>query len=131
MTTYNRLAARKITGAIAHLLTGKHNPIPADILRRLIACHLRELYDILPPKFNGIILRMERENDAGDCAGLEFAAGLDLLTAMLPVTYGMIPAGSTFQIYEHMPTTFRKRKNGVEVDGRLYPHFPANTCVIA
>jgi hypothetical protein len=126
-TTYNRLAARKIVGAIIHLLTGKHQPIPAPILRRIIAAHLRELYEILPRKFGGVVSKLECENDAGNAAALEFAAGLDLILSLVPSTYGGLPAGSRFTIDGGEDAVLTKRKGGVElITGRVVPHLAAD-----
>jgi hypothetical protein len=127
MTAFNRLAARKIVGAVQHLLTGKHQPIPAPILRRIIAAHVRELYEILPRKFGGIVARLECENDAGNSASLEFAAGLDLILSLVPSTYGALPAGSRFTIDGGEGAELTKRKDGVElITGRVVPHLAAD-----
>lgn len=128
-TPYNRLAARKIVGAIIHLLTGKHQPIPAPILRRIIAAHVRELYAILPRKFGGLVAKLDAENDAGNAAGIEFAAGLDLILTLIPVTYGMLPAGAEF----HRPGSdriFRKLKGGVQGATGHHPHPAASLTVV-
>jgi hypothetical protein len=127
--TYNKLAARKIVGAITHLLTGKHQPIPADVLRRIIAAHLRELYAILPRKFGGLVAKLEVENDAGAADEPEFAAGLALILSATPITYGMLPAGAEF----HRPGSdrmFRKLKGGVQGSVSMHPHPAASLVVI-
>ncbi len=128
--TYNRLAARKILGAIAHLLHGHHAVIPAPVLRRIISAHLRELQSDLPQrKFGGIVSKLVAENDAGNASGVEFAAGLDLLVSMIPVTYGIIPAGTRFTV-AGSPTTFTKRKDGCESPAGHYPHPVADRIVV-
>jgi len=129
MTTYNKLAARKIVGAITHLLTGKHQPIPAPVLRRILAANLRELHEILPRKFGGLVAKLEAVNDAGDAAGLEFAAGLDLILSLTPVTYGMLPACAEFKV-QGGECNFRKTKDGVQGAGGLCPHPAASLIVI-
>jgi hypothetical protein len=129
MTTYNRLAARKIIGAIAHLTTGRHQPIPNDVLRRIIDANIRELFAILPRKFGGIIAKLDELNMREESGTIEFAAGIDLILSMIPITYGMLPAGTRFKVADS-PSTFTKRKDGIEGLGTgLYDHIPADRIV--
>jgi hypothetical protein len=128
MTTYNRLAARKIIGAIAHLTHGEHQPIPKDVMRRIIDANIRELFAILPRKFGGIIAKLDELNMREDSDTVEFAAGIDLILSMIPITYGMIPAGTRFKV--NGPTVFIKRKEGVWGNCLTpHPHPPADTRV--
>jgi len=129
--TYNRLMTRKLIGAINHLLHGHHAIIPADVLRRIISAHLRELQGELPArKFGGIVSKLVAENDAGNAASPEFAAGLDLLASMLPLTYGMIPAGASFTVSgAQFGCVFTKRKDGVQGPRGFHGHAPADRIV--
>lgn len=124
--TYNRLAAIKEIGAIEHRLTD-------DVTDPYVTLHcvrrnLDNLIDTLPRKFHGIIAKCRSALDNGDT--LDLLAGLALLRSMIPVTYGIIPAGTTY----HLPgedTLWRKSKSGkVSVQsGVMYPHPEANTVV--
>ena len=124
--TYNRLAAIKELGGIEHRINDAAlNPnIKATCIRR----SLDNLIETTPRKFHGIILRCRAALDAGDT--LELIAGLALIRSMIPVTYGIIPASTTY----HLPgedTLWRKSKSGkVSVQsGVLYPHPEASTVV--
>lgn len=117
--TYNRLAAIKELGAIEHRLTD-------DVTDPYVTLHcvrrnLDNLINTLPRKFWGILHCCRTALDAGDT--LELIAGLALIRSMIPVTYGMLPAGATLRS-SHMAWQGEciKRKSGIEIKGRIYPH---------
>ena len=121
MQSFNRLAARKDIGAIHHRLA--EVGLSVTLRHQLIARHLDNLADNLPQKYQGIVKRCQVANYNDP---LELVAGLDLLAALIPATYGSIPAGTVFQINGRY---FIKRKGGVEYRGVVEPHFDAGTIV--
>ena len=130
--SYNPTSARKLVAGIAYRLND-HEGIDRDVLRRIIAAHLRELQADLPTnKFGGVIGRLVALNDNGYNLSVEFAAGLDLLRSILPrPTYGSLTAGTTFKAptLAH-PGPYTKRKSGVELHGCIYPHPRADLPVV-
>lgn len=129
---YNPTAARKLVAGIAYRLND-HEGIDRDVLRRIIAAHLRELQADLPErKFGGVIGRLVALNDNGYNLSVEFAAGLDLLRTLLPhPTYGGLVAGTKFVApsLAH-PGPYIKRKSGVQLHGTIYPHPRADLPVV-
>jgi hypothetical protein len=125
MTTYNKLAAIKELGAIEHRINDAN--LDRRIKATCISRNLDNLLDTLPPKFHGIILRCDRALRLNDY--LELVAGLVLIRSLIPITYGMLPAGASFKIPSYCGT-FIKRKGWVEIDGSRHLHPPANTRVI-
>lgn len=121
MQSFNRLAARKDIGAIHHRLA--EVGLSVTLRHQLIARHLDNLADTLPQKYQGIVKRCKVAN-YNDRMGL--AAGLDVLAALIPATYGSIPAGTVFQINGRY---FIKRKDGAEYRGIVGPHLPADAIV--
>ena len=119
--TYNRLSARKILGAINHLIAGEHQPIEPVILRRLIAAHVRELFEILPRSAGGLVATLDAMNHEGKADTAAFASHVAALLASIPVTYGMLPAGQRFTI-ANSDTVFTKRKGGVQGSVSHHPH---------
>lgn len=115
MTSFNRIAVRKDIGAIRYRLADNH--LDTTIKHQIIARHLDNLADTLPAKFQGIITRCKVANYNDR---LELTAGLDLIAALVPATYGSIPAGTVFQINGRY---FIKRKEGAEYRGIVEPHF--------
>ena len=116
MTSFNRLAVRKDIGAIRHRLV--EHGLSVTLRHQLIARHLDNLADALPAKFQGLVTRLKVANYNDP---LELVAGLDLLAALIPATYGSIPAGTVFQINGRY---FIKRKEGAEYRGIVEAHFP-------
>ena len=125
-TQLNPLASLKEIGAIEYRINDAGlNP---DIKVSIIARGLANLFDTTPPKFYNIIRRCSKALDDRDY--LELAAGLALLRSMIPLTYGIIPAGTLY----HLPgedVLWKKSKSGkVSVlSGVLYPHPAADTRV--
>ena len=126
--TMNTIATIKEIGAIEHRIhdVALHPAIKTACIRR----SLDNLIDTTAParKFHGIIGRCRAALDNGDA--LDLLAGLALLRSMIPVTYGIIPASTTY----HLPgedTLWRKSKSGkVSLQsGVLYPHPEASTIV--
>ena len=124
---YNPTAAIKEIGAIEHRLTD--DVTDPYVTLHCIRRNLDNLIDTLPRKFWGILHRCRTALDAGD--KLELVAGLALIRSMIPVTYGMLPAGATLRS-SHMahPGPYTKRKSGVELHGCIYPHPRADLPVI-
>lgn len=113
------VATLKELGAIEHRINDATlNPnIKATCIRR----SLDNLIDTTTRKFHGIILRCRAALDAGDT--LELIAGLALIRSMIPITYGIIPAGTIYTLPGE-DTLWRKNKSGrVSLQsGVLYPH---------
>lgn len=118
MTNFSRLGARKEIGAIRHRLV--EAGLSPALRRIIIERHLANLLDTLPNAYRNIItdchvaLNNESNKDMIRC--------LDRLDTLIPATYGSIPAGTMFQVIDE---TFIKRKEGVEHNGTISPHFEA------
>lgn len=119
MNNLNPVATLKELGAIEHRINDATlNPnIKAACIRR----SLDNLIDTTTRKFHGIILRCRAALDASD--ELELVAGLALIRSMIPITYGIIPAGTIYTLPGE-DTLWRKSKSGkVSMQsGVLYPH---------
>ena len=124
MNAMNPLATLKELGGIEWRINdAKLDPrIKTTCIRR----SLDNLIDTTAParKFHGIIAKCRVALDNGDY--LELLAGVALIRSMVPVTYGMIPAGALY----HLPgedVLWKKSKSGkVSVlSGVLYPHHDA------
>lgn len=121
MSSFNRLAVRKEIGAIRYRLADQD--LSATLRHQIIARHLDNLSDTLPVKFHEILNRCRVANyNSSD----ELVAGLDLIDALVPATYGSIPAGIVFLC---RGSQYTKRKEGTEKDGVLWPHLVADTVV--
>lgn len=119
--TYNLIpvAAIKELGAIEHRINDA--TLSPNIKATCIRRSLDNLIDTTTRKFHGIILRCRAALDAGDT--LELIAGLALIRSMIPITYGIIPAGTIYTLPGE-DTLWRKNKSGrVSLQsGVLYPH---------
>lgn len=113
------VATLKELGAIEHRINDAAlNPnIKATCVRR----SLDNLIETTPRKFHGIILRCRAALDAGD--DLELISGIALIRSMIPIVYGIIPAGTIYTLPGE-DTLWRKSKSGkVSMQsGVLYPH---------
>lgn len=116
MISFNRLAARKDIGAIRHRLA--EAGLSVTLRHQLIARCLDNLADTLPQKYQGIVKRCQVANYNDP---MELVAGLDLLAALIPATYGSITAGTVFKFQDRY---FIKRKDGAEYRGIVEAHFP-------
>lgn len=120
MTNLNPLATLKEIGAIEYRLHDAE--LSPRIKAACIQRSLDNLIDTTPPrKFGAIIHRCRDALHAGDT--LELVAGLALLRSMVPLTYGMIPAG-TIYVLPGEDNLWKKSKSGkVSLQsGVLYPH---------
>ena len=126
MTTMNPLATLKEISCIEWRIhdAGLDPRIKAACIRR----SLDNLIDTTAParKFHGIIGKCRVALDDGDT--LDLLAGLALLRSMIPITWGMVPAGTLVTVGGVL---YRKNKIGrVEPhSGTILPHFPANTVI--
>lgn len=113
------VAAIKDLGAIEHRINDA--TLSPNIKATCIRRSLDNLIDTTTRKFHGIILRCRAALDAGDT--LELIAGLALIRSMIPITYGIIPAGTIYTLPGE-DTLWRKNKSGrVSLQsGVLYPH---------
>ena len=127
MTTMNPLATLKEIGAIEWRI----NDAALDP-RIKVACIRRSLDNLIDTtaparKFHGIIAKCRAALDNGDT--LDLLAGLALLRSMVPVTYGMIPAGTAFRVPNG--GHYIKRKGGIEElsTSALFKHLDAHQIV--
>ena len=124
----NPIATIKEIGAIEHRIhdAALHPNIKAACIRR----SLDNLIETTSParKFHGIIGKCRVALDNGDT--LDMLAGLALLRSMIPVTYGIIPAGTIYYLPGE-DAMWRKSKSGrVSLQsGVLYHHPDASTVV--
>ena len=128
--TYNRLAAIKELGAIEHRIND--TTLNPNIKTACIRRSLDNLIDTTSParKFHGIIGKCRTALDKGDW--LELISGIALVRSMIPLSYGMLPAGSIY----HLPgedALWKKSKLGkVSVTSDvIYAHPEASTLVKA
>jgi hypothetical protein len=119
MEHLNKLATLKEIGAIEYRIADQ--ALDQNIRLHVIRRSLDNLIDTTPRKFWGILAQCRRALEAGDM--LELVAGCALVRSMVPVTWGMLPAG-----YE--TTIGRKTKAGRVVDGVTYEHPLAATRVV-
>ena len=119
--TMNPIATIKEIGAIEHRIHDAtlHPNIKAACIRR----SLDNLIDTTAPgrKFHGIIGKCRVALDNGDT--LDMLAGLALLRSMIPVTWGMVTAGTAVRIPN--AGVYIKRKQGAEEihTSALFKHF--------
>ena len=128
MTALNPLATLKEIGCIEHRIHDAN--LDPRIKFACIRRSLDNLIDTTAParKYHGIIGRCRAALESGDT--LDLLAGLALLRSMIPVTYGIIPAGTTYALPGE-DVLWRKSKSGkVSMQsGVLYPHPDASTVV--
>ena len=124
MTYLNPLATLKELGAAEWRINDAN--LDSHIRAACIRRNLDNLIDTTPRKFHGIILGCSKALEAGDY--LELVAGLALIRSMIPITWGMVPAGTLVTVGGVL---YRKNKIGrVEPhSGTILPHFPANTVI--
>lgn len=116
MTAINKLAARKELGAIAHRLNDAS--LDRSLAKRIIGRHIHNLVETLPPEtFGEVLTALHDANEADDID--EIHAGVLLLQSLIPTTYGSIPAGTVFRL-RASGLLATKRKNGIDVQGRLH-----------
>lgn len=106
---FNKLAARKELGAIAHRLA---EGLDRSLAKRIIARHIHNLSDTLPPEtFGEVLLALHDANEANDID--EIHAGVLLLQSLIPLTLGALPAGATGRLPDGR--VFIKRKDCLEL----------------
>ena len=127
MPALNPLASLKELGTIEYRL--KDANLDPDIKVSVIARGLANLFDTTPPKFYNIIRRCSKALDDRDY--LELLAGIALIRSMIPLTYGIIPAGTLYRLPGE-DVLWKKSKAGkVSVlSGVLYPHPEPSTAVV-
>ena len=120
MPSFNRLAVRKEIGAIRYRLDEVLTP---SLRHAIISRHLDNLDDTLPAEYRVFVddcrTALKRFN-------VELVACLAAIDALVPPTYGSIPAGTDFILNGEIVT---KRKDGVEYHKVVGPHLSADLVV--
>jgi len=124
-TNFNKVGSLKEIGAIEHRLNDA--ALPDTLKAAIIARNIENLRDTLPPDQGLMLDCLAAFNKVHDWPYL--AEALQHLRAEIPITYGMVTAGTAFTF--GTPIIWVKRKEFLEnFDATLrYPHPAADTPV--